>query len=102
MKYSGVLQIMLVLLLLAGAASCEVTRDYSNRVFKSQPAVKEKKPAVKFMESDSVTASVVKDKQINDEKETTDSLSTTEMIKKPEAQEKQPAAAGTRTKKVRQ
>jgi hypothetical protein len=102
MKATGIVQAVIILLLLAFAASCEVSREYSNRVFKSQPAVKEKKPAVRFMESDSVTASVVKGKTVYDEKESIDSLKTTEIIKKPEAQEKQPVAAGTRTKKVRQ
>ena len=57
MKSTGVIQVVAVLLLVASAASCEVAKEYSNRVFK--PTVPEKKPestALKFMQFDSGNA----------------------------------------------
>ena len=58
MKSTGVIQVVIVLLLVASAASCEVAKEYSNRVFK--PTVIEKKQestALKFMQFDSGNAS---------------------------------------------
>jgi len=55
MKSAGALQAVIVLLLVASAASCEVAKEYSTRVFK--PTMPQKKPdstvtALKFMQFD--------------------------------------------------
>ena len=60
MKSTGAIQVVAVLLLVASAASCEVAKEYSNRVFK--PTIPQKKPdstatALKFMQFDSGNAS---------------------------------------------
>lgn len=60
MKSTGVVQIITVLLLVASAASCEVAKEYSTRVFK--PNLLQKKAdssvtALRFMEFDSDNAS---------------------------------------------
>jgi hypothetical protein len=60
MKSAGAAQVAIVLLLVASAASCEVAKEYSNRVFK--PTMPQKKPdstvtALKFMQFDSENAS---------------------------------------------
>ena len=60
MKSTGAVQIIAVLLLVASAASCEVAKEYSSRVFK--PALPQKKidsttTALRFMEFDSDNAS---------------------------------------------
>ena len=61
MKSTGAIQVVAVLLLVASAASCEVAKEYSNRVFK--PTIPQKKPdstvtALRFMQFDSGNASV--------------------------------------------
>ena len=56
MKSSGALQAIIILLLVASAASCEVAKEYSNRVFKPMPPQKKSDStitALKFMEFDS-------------------------------------------------
>jgi len=60
MKSSGALQVVIILLLVASAASCEVAKEYSTRVFK--PTIPQKKPdstatALKFMQFDNESAS---------------------------------------------
>jgi|GEM_PF-1470200 len=60
MKSTGAIQIVAVLLLVASAASCEVAKEYSTRVFK--PSIPQKKSdstamALRFMEFDSNNAS---------------------------------------------
>ena len=60
MKSSGALQAVIILLLVASAASCEVAKEYSNRVFKPvQPQKKSDSTAMalRFMEFDSGNAS---------------------------------------------
>ena len=59
MKSAGAIQVVAVLLLVASAASCEVAKEYSNRVFK--PTFPQKKSdstamALKFMHFDSENA----------------------------------------------
>ena len=59
MKSSGALQVVIILLLVASAASCEVAKDYSNRVFK--PTIPQKRSdttatALKFMQFDNESA----------------------------------------------
>ena len=55
MKSAAALQVVIVLLLVASAASCEVAKEYSTRVFK--PAIPQKNTdsamALKFMQFDS-------------------------------------------------
>ena len=54
MKSSGLIQVVILLLLIALAASCEVGKEYANRVFK--PTLPQKKvdtAALKFMQFDS-------------------------------------------------
>jgi hypothetical protein len=60
MKSAGALQVVAILLLVASAASCEVAKEYSTRVFK--PATPQKSAdstatALKFMQFDSENAS---------------------------------------------
>ncbi|HEU5167049.1 MAG TPA: hypothetical protein VFU29_15970, partial [Chitinophagaceae bacterium] len=60
MKSAGALQVIIILLLVASAASCEVAKEYSTRVFK--PTIPQKKTdstatAIKFMQFDSENAS---------------------------------------------
>ena len=60
MKSTGAIQVVAVLLLVASAASCEVAKEYSNRVFK--PTIPQKRTdstatALKFMQFDSDNAS---------------------------------------------
>ena len=58
MKSAGALQVVIVLLLVASAASCEVAKEYSTRVFK--PTVPQKESTVttlRFMQFDSENAS---------------------------------------------
>ena len=60
MKSTGAIQVVAVLLLIASAASCEVAKEYSTRVFK--PTIPQKRAdsaatALKFMQFDSGNAS---------------------------------------------
>jgi hypothetical protein len=60
MKSTGAIQIAIILLLVASAASCEVAKEYSTRVFK--PTIPQRKSdstgiALKFMQFDSGNAS---------------------------------------------
>jgi hypothetical protein len=60
MKSTGVVQIITVLLLVASAASCEVAKEYSSRVFKPTAPIKKTDStatALRFMEFDSDNAS---------------------------------------------
>ena len=59
MKTAGILQAALLLLLLAFAASCEVSKEYANRVFKPQPLLNKNDSTltVRFMDFDSGSAS---------------------------------------------
>ena len=120
MKSSGALQAVIILLLVASAASCEVAKEYSTRVFK--PTVPQKKTdstltALKFMQfdsenaSDSVDLKVFASKEINDvEKsglpgDTTSKteapvIETKDVVKSPPVDATKRGSA--RTKKVRQ
>ena len=60
MKSAGAIQVVIILLLVASAASCEVAKEYSTRVFK--PTMPQKSSdstvtALKFMQFDSEKAS---------------------------------------------
>ena len=60
MKSAGALQVVAILLLVASAASCEVAKEYSTRVFKpttSQKSSDSTVTALKFMQFDSENAS---------------------------------------------
>ena len=59
MKIAGIIQAALLLLLLAFAASCAVSKEYANRVFKPQEPLKTNgsRLAIKFMKFDSGSAS---------------------------------------------
>jgi len=120
MKSAGAIQVVIILLLVASAASCEVAKDYSTRVFK--PTIPQKKPdstvtALKFMQFDSENASDsidLKDlasKEIKETEKAELSKDTTGKIEAPVIENKevvknQPIDAtkrgATRTKKVRQ
>lgn len=118
MKSTGALQVVAVLLLVASAASCEVAKEYSTRVFK--PATPQKTTdsnatALKFMEFDSGNASdsidlkelVKKETRENDKPEVLSDTTRTDLIveSKPVLKQ-QPVDASkrgtTRTKRVRQ
>src|SRR4030095_7343435 len=120
MKSAGAIQVVIILLLVASAASCEVAKEYSTRVFK--PTIPQKKvdstiTALKFMQFDSENASDsidLKDvaskeiKEIEKAELPKDSVSKTEApaIENKEVVKNQPIDAtkrgATRTKKVRQ
>ena len=56
MKSAGAIQVVIILLLVASAASCEVAKEYSTRVFKPTMAQKSSDStvtALKFMQFDS-------------------------------------------------
>ena len=60
MKSAGAIQVVIILLLVASAASCEVAKEYSTRVFK--PTMPQKSSdstvtALKFMKFDNENAS---------------------------------------------
>ena len=120
MKSAGVLQVVIILLLIASAASCEVAKEYSTRVFK--PTLPQKRSdstvtALKFMQFDSENASDsidLKDFARKEIKETEkaelskDTATKTEatIIENKDVVKGQPIDAtkrgATRTKKVRQ
>lgn len=119
MKSTVAIQVIAVLLLVASAASCEVAKEYSNRVFK--PTTPQKRTdstttALKFMQFDSGNASDsidLKDLAITDVKEndTTEVLKDSGKIEVTRVENKifqkeqpvEPSRRGTtRTKKIRQ
>ena len=119
MKSAGAIQVIAVLLLVASAASCEVAKEYSNRVFK--PAIPLKDPdstatALRFMQFDSDNASdsvdlkefVNKEFKENDKPEVLKDTSKTEVVKiEPRSVSKEPPIDATRrgttrTRKMRQ
>ena len=119
MKSTGAIQVVAVLLLVASAASCEVAKEYSTRVFK--PAIPQKRTdstatALKFMQFDSGNASdsidlkdlAIKDTKENDTPEVLRDTSKTEVarVENKILPKEQPVDASrrgtTRTKKVRQ
>jgi hypothetical protein len=120
MKSAGALQVVAILLLVASAASCEVAKEYSTRVFK--PTTPQKRSdstvtALKFMQFDSENASDsidLKDFASKEIKETekaelskdTTNKTETPVIENKEVVKSQPVDAtkrgATRTKRVRQ
>ena len=129
MKSVGALQVAVVLLLVASAASCEVAKEYSNRVFKPMPPQKKSDStvtALKFMEFDSDNASDsidLKDLASKDIKEAEKTEMIRDTVSRPETVSAKPEtsapvietkdvartqpidatkAKSTRTKKVRQ
>ena len=120
MKSAGALQVVAILLLVASAASCEVAKEYSTRVFKPtmpQKSADSTATALKFMQFDSENASDsidLKDLASKEIKETEkaelskDTTSKTEspVIENKEVVKSQPVDAmkrgPTRTKRVRQ
>jgi len=119
MKSTGALQVVIILLLVASAASCEVAKEYSARVFK--PTIPQKGAdttaiALKFMQFDNERASDsidLKDFANKEIKETSKEVilkdtSRTEVavIDNKNISREQPIDAtkrgGIRTKKVRQ
>ena len=59
MKIIGILQAAIILLLLAAAASCEVGKEYSKRVFSSTKLKKKDSTSLKFMPIDGVDSSAL-------------------------------------------
>jgi len=120
MKSAGAIQVVIILLLVASAASCEVAKEYSTRVFK--PTIPQKRSdstvtALKFMQFDSENASDsidLKDFAGKETKETDKTLLPKDTIIKSEAPvienkevvKNQPIDASkrgaTRNKRVRQ
>jgi hypothetical protein len=119
MKSAGAAQVAIVLLLVASAASCEVAKEYSNRVFK--PTMPYKKPdstatALRFMQFNSENASDSVDLKDFAKKEFTEHDKTEEVkdtsktevvvIEDKKNSREQPVDAAkrgaTRTRKVRQ
>src|SRR5678815_2552308 len=119
MKSADAIQVVIILLLVAFAASCEVAKEYSTRVFKptSQKRTDSTVTALKFMQFDSENASDsidLKDfvnKEINETQKTelpkdTTSKPDVAINENKEVVKNQPADAtkrgATRNKKVRQ
>ena len=120
MKSAGAIQVVIILLLVASAASCEVAKEYSTRVFKPTMAQKSSDStvtALKFMQFDSENASDsidLKDlvsKEISETEKTGSSKETTTKTETPVIENKavvkdQPIDASkrgpTRNKRVRQ
>ena len=120
MKSAGAVQVVIILLLVASAASCEVAKEYSTRVFKPTTAQKSADSAVtalKFMQFDSENASDSIDlkefasKEIKETERTGSFKDTTNkselpVIENKEVVKSQPIDASkrgpTRNKKVRQ
>lgn len=119
MKSAGAVQVVVILLLVASAASCEVAKEYSTRVFK--PTIPTKKTdstatALKFMQFDSDNAAdtidlkdfASKEYKENDKPEVIKDTSKTEtvLLENKNIPRQQPIDATkrgtTRTKKVRQ
>lgn len=120
MKSAGALQVVIILMLVATAASCEVAKEYSTRVFK--PTTPQKRSdstitALKFMQfdsenpSDSIDLKDIVNKEIQETGTAAlpkDTISKTEapVIENKEVVKSQPADAtkrgATRNKKVRQ
>ena len=120
MKSAGAIQVVIILLLVASAASCEVAKEYSTRVFK--PTIPQKSSdstatALKFMQfdnentSDSIDLKDFASKEIKETEKTELSKDTTikteaAVIENKEVVKNQPIDATkrgpTRTKKVRQ
>lgn len=114
MKSAGAIQVVIILLLVASAASCEVAKEYSTRVFKptsSQKRSDSTATALKFMQFDSENASDsidMKDLAVKEAELSKDTTSKTEAptIENKEVVKNQPIDAtkrgATRNKKVRQ
>lgn len=120
MKSAGAIQVAIILLLVASAASCEVAKEYSTRVFKPTTAQKSADSAVtalKFMQFDSENASDSIDlkefasKEIKETEKTESPKDTTNkseppVIENKEVVKSQPIDASkrgaTRNKRVRQ
>ena len=120
MKSAGAIQVVIILLLVASAASCEVAKEYSTRVFK--PTIPQKRSdstitALKFMQFDSENASDsidLKDLAGNEIKETekvvlpkdTTSKAEVPIVENKEVVKSQPVDASkrgaTRNRRVRQ
>ena len=118
MKSTAALQVVIVLLLVASAASCEVAKEYSTRVFK--PTLPKEKSdsstALKFMQFDSGHPSdsvdlkefFAKDEKENDKPEVIKDTTKTETVNienKNISKEPLPDAtkrSTTRSKRVRQ
>lgn len=114
MKSAGAIQVVIILLLVASAASCEVAKEYSTRVFK--PASPQKRSdstaaALKFMQFDNENPSDSIDMKDLAIKEPESSKDTTAKVEAPALENKevvknQPIDASkrgaTRNKKVRQ
>ena len=114
MKSAGAIQAVIILLLVASAASCEVAKEYSTRVFKPTGPQKRSDStvtALKFMQFDSENASDsidMKDLAIKETELSKDTTGKTEapIIENKEVVKNQPIDAtkrgATRNKKVRQ
>ena len=61
MKIGGIIQIAILLLLLASAASCGVSKEYFHRTFSEVKKNKTDTLAIKFMLADSMNTSIVKE-----------------------------------------
>lgn len=58
MKTGTIVQAVTLILLLASAASCEVSKEYTSKLFRPAATKKNDSSFVKFMQKDTVTASV--------------------------------------------
>jgi len=117
MKSAGAIQVVIILLLVASAASCEVAKEYSTRVFKPTTPQKNSDStvtALKFMQfdnenaSDSIDLKDFASKETNKAELPKDTTGKTEIpvIENKEVVKSQPIDAtkrgATRNKRIRQ
>ena len=61
MKISGIIQTTILLILLASAASCEVSREYLHRTFHTTTNKKSGSLTIQFMQTDTLNSSIEKE-----------------------------------------
>ncbi len=86
MKIGGIIQTAILLLLLAAAASCEVSKEYFHRTFHSTQKKKSDSASVRFMQSDTISSSYNKEETVlipKIEKENLDTVQVTVENKPP-------------------
>lgn len=102
MKIAELVQAVIILLLLALAAGCDVTKEYSQKVFGSTPKKKQATHDIKFLDADSTTASeIITMKEINTEA-AKDTTKTTASITEDRPAPVYRPSGNVRTRKVRQ
>jgi hypothetical protein len=101
MKAAGIIQVVIILLLLACAASCEVGKEYSKRVFKTKPENKTNVSSIKFLKTDSSEISVTYQKSTFKNLPASDSVKPDKSVAEESLPSKTSEPGKVRTKRVR-